>query len=146
MAERSRGRGWYDFAGAMFGIAGFFNGIQGLSAIYKKEIFSEQALVYQNLQFWGWVWVILGVVQIGAAISLFSGSGRVLGIVLAALSAVVAFTSLGAHQTWGVILIAVDILIIYGLTTHAHPGDVDHDMQRNFGSEGSDMRPPTTQR
>jgi hypothetical protein len=143
MAERSRGRGWYDFAGAMFGIVGMFNGIQGLSAIFKKEYFSEEALVYQNLQLWGWIWLIVGVVQIGAAISLFSGRGRTLGIVLAALSAVVSFASIGAYPLWSIAVIAIDILIIPGLTLHA-PAEYETDLPR--GSTGDDMRPPIMQR
>jgi hypothetical protein len=116
---REGGRGWYDFAGAMFGIAGAFNAIQGLSAIFKKEVFSEEALVYSDLQFWGWVWLIVGIVQIAAAIMLFSGQGRVLGIVLASISAVVSFTSLGAFPVWSIVVIAIDVLIIHGLTTRA---------------------------
>ena len=119
MAERTGGRGWYDFAGAMFGIVGAFNAIQGLSAILKKEYFAGGTLVYDNLQFWGWAWLIIGVVQIAAAIMLFSGQGRVLGIVLAALSAVVSFTSLGAYPVWSIIVIALDVLIIHGLTVSA---------------------------
>jgi len=118
MAERRSDRGWYDFAGALFGIVGAFNAIQGLSAIMKKEYFAGGALVYDNLQFWGWAWLIVGVVQIGAAIMLFSGQGRMLGIILASLSAVVSFTSLGAYPAWGIIVIALDVLIIHGLTAH----------------------------
>ena len=119
MAERTGDRGWYDFAGALFGIAGAFNAIQGLSAIMKKEYFAGGTLVYDNLQFWGWAWLIIGVVQIGGAIMLFSGQGRVLGIILASLSAVVSFTSLGAYPVWAIIVIALDVLIIHGLTVHA---------------------------
>jgi uncharacterized membrane protein HdeD (DUF308 family) len=117
--ERRSGGGWYDFAGAMFGIAGFFNSIQGLSAIVKKEYFSEGALVYEDLQLWGWIWLIVGVVQVIAALSLLAGRGRMLGIVLAALSAVVSFTSLGAYPLWSILVIAVDVLVIHGLTVGA---------------------------
>ena len=88
MAERTSGRGWYDFAGAMFGIAGAFNSIQGLSAVLKKEYFAGGTLVYDNLQFWGWTWLVIGVLQVIAALMLLTGQGRVLGIILAALSAV----------------------------------------------------------
>lgn len=118
MAERMGDRGWYDFAGSMFGLAGAFNAIQGVSAILKKEYFANGTLVYDNLQLWGWVWLIVGVVQVSAAIMLFSGKGRMLGIILAALSAVVSFTSLGASPTWSIIVITLDVLIIHGLTVH----------------------------
>jgi hypothetical protein len=138
MERRGGGRGWYDFAGAMFGIAGAFNAIQGLSAIFKKEIFAEEAMVYQNLQFWGWVWLIVGILQIAGAIMLFSGQGRVLGIVLAAVSAVVSFTSLGAHPVWAIIVIAIDVLIIHGLTLHAH---VDHETAMGVQAPRPEMPP-----
>jgi hypothetical protein len=139
MAERTGDRGWYDFAGAMFGIAGAFNGIQGLSAIMKKEYFAGGSPVYDNLQFWGWAWLIIGVVQIAAAIMLFSGQGRMLGIVLAALSAVVSFTSLGAYPVWGIIVIAMDVLIIHGLT---HPTVMGSSSSGTGGAPRPEIAPP----
>ncbi len=65
--------------------------------IMKKEYFAGGTLVYDNLQFWGWAWLIVGVVQVIAAMMLLAGQGRVLGIILAALSAVISFTSIGAY-------------------------------------------------
>lgn len=138
MERRGGGRGWYDFAGAMFGIAGAFNAIQGLSAIMKKEVFAEDSLVYGDLQLWGWVWLIVGVLQIAAAIMLFSGQGRVLAIVLAAVSAVASFSSLGAFPVAAVVIIAIDVLIIHGLTTHAH---VDHDSAMGVQAPRPEMPP-----
>ena len=122
MTRRKRGgRGWYGFAGAMLGLAGFFNGIQGLGAIFKKEYFVETGLLYENLQFWGWVWFILGVVQIAMATALFDGRARSIGMLLAGLSAVVAFASLGAAPVWGAAIIGIDLLVIYGLAVHPDP-------------------------
>jgi hypothetical protein len=122
VSERTRGgRGWYDFAGAMLGLAGLFNGIEGLGAIFRKEHFAESALLYQNLAFWGWVWLLLGVVQVGTGIALFDGRGRVMGMVLAGLSAVVAFISLDAAPLWSVIVIAADVLVIHGLARNPDP-------------------------
>jgi hypothetical protein len=122
VSERTRGgRGWYDFAGSLLGLAGLFNGIEGLGVIFRKEHFAESALLYQNLAFWGWVWLVLGVLQIGTAIALFDGRGRVIGMVLAGLSAVVAFISLDAAPIWSVVVIAVDVLVIHGLARNPEP-------------------------
>jgi len=66
MSEK-RGTGVITFAAVMLSLAGFFNGIHGLAAIFKKEYFNEAGLLYQNLQLWGWIWLILGVLQISAA-------------------------------------------------------------------------------
>jgi hypothetical protein len=45
-----RSTGIITFAAVMLSLAGFFNGIHGLAAIFKKEYFNEAGLLYQNLQ------------------------------------------------------------------------------------------------
>ena len=118
------------FTAVLFTLAGFFHGIQGLGAIIKKEYFDESSLLFSNLRVTGWIWLILGILQISAAYMLLgrSSGGRILAIVLASLSAIVSFFSLGAYPVWSIVVIAVDILIIYGLTVHADafvPGGID---------------------
>jgi hypothetical protein len=120
MSERRPGGGWADFAAVVFAIVGFANAIQGLTALFKKEYFLESGLVYSNLRFWAVVWLTVGFLQMATA-SLLVGrasSGRTLGIVLAAGSAVVAFLSLGGNTAWSLAVLAMDLLIVYGLTTH----------------------------
>jgi hypothetical protein len=129
MAEE-RGTGIITFAAVVLSLAGFFNGIHGLAAIFKKEYFVESSLLYENLQLWGWVWLILGVLQISAAYMLFgrASGGRILAIVLAGVSAVIAFATLGAHPTGSILVIAMDVIVIYGLTVRAEmfvPGGID---------------------
>lgn len=43
---------------------------------------------------------------------------RVIGIALAVLSAIVNLAFLAAYPVWGVILIALDIVVIYALAMH----------------------------
>jgi hypothetical protein len=129
MSEK-RGTGIITFAAVILSLAGLFNGINGLAAIFKKEYFVESSLLYENLQLWGWVWLILGVLQISAAYMLFgrASGGRILAIVLAAVSAVIAFATLGAHPTGSILVIAMDVLVIWGLTVRADmfvPGGID---------------------
>jgi|SRR5512141_1666355 hypothetical protein len=121
MAKRE-GKGWYDFAGTLFALAGIWNSIGGLSAVFKKEYFSEGGLIYENLQVWGWIWLVLGLVQLGAAAALIGGGGRTIGIVLAGISATISFASIGAYPLWAILVIALDVLIIFGLTTHPETG------------------------
>ena len=120
MNGHRRGGGWGDFAAVVFAIVGISNAIQGLTALFKKEYFVESGLVYENLQFWAIVWLVVGFLQIGAASMLVNRStaGRTLGIVLAAGSAVVAFVSLGGNTAWALAVLAMDLLIVYGLTAH----------------------------
>jgi hypothetical protein len=128
--RRQRLPGIVSFTAVLFTISGFFHAIQGLGALIKKEYFDESSLLYSNLQVTGWVWVILGLLQIAAAYMIVgrASGGRILGIVLASLSAVVTFFTLGAYPVWSIVVIAVDVLMIYGLTVHGNafvPGGIE---------------------
>lgn len=129
-SRKPKAPGIVTFAAVLFTIAGFFHGIEGLGAIFKKEYFNESSMLYENLQVWGWASLILGVLQISAAYMLLgrATAGRRLGIVVASISAVASFFSIEAHPLGAILVIAVDILIIYGLTVHADafvPGGID---------------------
>ena len=129
-SRKPKAPGIVTFSAVLFTVAGFFHGIEGLGAIFKKEYFHESSLLFENLQVWGWASLILGVLQISAAYLLLgrATSGRTLGIVVASVSAIATFFSIEAHPLGGVIIIAVDVLIIHGLTVHADafvPGGID---------------------
>jgi hypothetical protein len=120
MSRRRSGGGWADFAAVILAIAGFLNALQGLSALYKREIFAEESLVFQNLGVWAAVWIAVGIGQIGTA-SLLVGrepAGRLLALIFSAGSIVVSFFTMGAYPFWHLTVIALDVLIIYGLTMH----------------------------
>jgi hypothetical protein len=120
MSRRKPGGGWADFAAVILAIAGFLNALQGLSALYKREIFAEESLVFQNLGVWAAVWIAVGIGQIGTA-SLLVGrepAGRLLALIFSAGSIVVSFFTMGAYPFWHLTVIALDVLIIYGLTMH----------------------------
>jgi hypothetical protein len=120
MSRRRPGGGWADFTAVILGIAGFLNALQGLSALIKREAFSESGLILENLGVWAAVWIAVGIGQIGTA-SLLIGrepAGRLLAIIFASGSIVVSFFTMGAYPFWHLTVIALDVLIIYGLTTH----------------------------
>jgi hypothetical protein len=120
VVESPPGAGWATFSAVLFMVAGLWNVIAGWAALVQKEYFDEASLLYENLQVTGWVWLGVGVVQLLASFLILARreSGRVLGIVLAGLSMVVWFFSIGAYPMWAMMVVAIDALIIYGLTAH----------------------------
>ena len=79
------GSGWSMFAGVFLAIAGLFNALDGLVALVQKEYFNEAALVYQNMQVWGWVFLIVGIVQLVVGWQVISRAAwaRWVGVVIA---------------------------------------------------------------
>ena len=91
MNEESTLSGWWVFAGILLLIAGVLNIIYGIAAIGNSKFFTENATyIVSSLHTWGWVTLILGVLELVAAFSLFSGGefGRWFGIFIASLNAI----------------------------------------------------------
>ena len=113
--------GWWAFAGSVMLIVGGFNLIEGIAALAQKEYFNESGLLYDNLRFWGWLMLIVGIVQVLTSFLIFARSqaGAVIGIFLAAVSAFFSFLAIGAYPWWAVTILVADGLVIYGLTRAA---------------------------
>lgn len=118
MSEHERSRGWTTFAMIAIGIAGVWNLVIGIAGLSKSEYFEEGSLLYQNLAFWGWVWLIVGALQVLTAVllALRITAGTALGLIGASVSMLVWFFSIGAHPVSSILIIGLDVLILYALT------------------------------
>jgi hypothetical protein len=115
------------FAGIMVLVVGVFNVIDGLRAITNaSQIESHfpggkvQLPLTNNLKTWGWVVLIIGAVMILAGFLIFSGNmfGRIVGVTVAALNAILQLSYMDHNTFWSLTMILVDVLIIYGLVAH----------------------------
>ena len=115
------GAGWVLFAGIMVALAGVLNVIYGISAISKAHFFDGHSeFMVSNLKTWGWITLLIGVVQILAASSIWRGGqfGRWFGIGAASLSAIAALMSIPGYPFWSLAVFALDIMVIYGLAAY----------------------------
>ena len=110
------------FAGVLLATLASFTILQGLAAVLKDDVFVRG--VNYTFQFdvttWGWIHLLLGIVVAAAGLGLAVGQmwARVVGIVVALVSAIVNLAFIAAYPVWGAIIITVDILVIYALTVH----------------------------
>jgi len=113
--------GWWVFAGVLLLIAGVLNIIYGIAAIGDSKFFTENATyIISGLNTWGWVLLIIGVLELVAAFSLFSGGefGRWFGIFIASLNAMGALLSIPAYPFWSLAIFTLDVLVLYGLAAY----------------------------
>jgi len=118
MNEESTLSGWWVFAGVLLLVAGVLNIIYGIAAIGDSKFFLEEAtFILSSLNTWGWILLIIGVLELVAAFSLFSGGefGRWFGIFIASLNAIGALLSISAYPFWSLAIFALAIIIIYKL-------------------------------
>jgi hypothetical protein len=120
--EETRTRsGWVTFAAVLVLIAGGYNLIWGYAALDKKELFHESSLIYSNLNFWGWFFIVIGALQLLSAFLLFARrpGGALLAGLGASTSAFIAFFALLANTDWAFIIIAVDVFILWAIFGHS---------------------------
>ncbi len=118
MNDESLLSGWWTFAGVLLMIAGVLNIIYGIAAISDSKFFTENATyIISGLHTWGWVHLIVGVLEFVAAFSLFAGGefGRWFGILVGSLNAIGALLALPAYPFWSLAIFALSIIIVYKL-------------------------------
>jgi len=114
--------GWIWFAAMMLVLNGFFNALDGLVALFNKDVYAvtKKGLVTFNFTTWGWILLILGILQVVVAIALIQGRtwGRVVAIILVMLNAFAQVAFITAYPLWSLIVIGLDILVLWALLVH----------------------------
>lgn len=111
--------GWTAFAGVILVMAGALGALDGLIAIFKDEVYlvGDDAVITFDLTFWGWVHLLMGGLVMGAGFAVLNNAtwGRAVGIVAAFFHALVQIPFITVYPWWTIIIIALDVIIIYGL-------------------------------
>jgi len=114
--------GWVYFAAFVMVFVGFFQMLQGLTAILKDSYFVvlPEWIVKVDVTQWGWIHLVLGAVVFCAGLALFSGKawGRVVGVLFAGLSMLANLLFFAAYPWWSAVIIVLDVLVIYALIVH----------------------------
>jgi hypothetical protein len=114
--------GWAGFAGVMLIMIGVMDFIQGLVAVVNDTFYVVgQEWVFEfDITAWGWIHMILGVVLVLSGAGIFSGNvaARTVGVIVAAIAAVVNFAWLPYFPVWSIIVIAICVAVIWALTAH----------------------------
>jgi hypothetical protein len=119
-----RGEARAMFAAILLLIAGVLNVIYGIAAISNGDFFSQTSYVVFGLGFWGWVTLIIGLVQLTGGYSLFSGGayGRTIGIIGATIGAIESLLSVGgSYPFWSLGIFALCLIVLHGLIVYGEP-------------------------
>ncbi len=144
--DEVRGLGRAIFAAVLLMVGAVLNIIYGIAAIGNSHFFNHTTnthYVFGSLKTWGWVTLILGILEGIASLSLFAGGtfGRWFGIFAAALVAIGALLDLPAYPFWSLAVFALSLWIIHGLAIFGEPDDLSGAPSRS-ASEGRPTGPP----
>ena len=126
-ARRGRGTGWIVFAGILMILAGgnmAINGAWALHASSQVEKSFGDTLLFSssNLDTWGWIYLIVGIVVALTGIAVFfrAAFGMWIGITAALVQAFFAFFWIfSPYWPAALVIIGLDMLVIFALSSPA---------------------------
>ena len=118
----SAGAGWVFFAAIMMIVLGIFGALEGLAAIVKSGFYHVPPNYYISINAtgWGWIHLIVGIIVVLAGFALFGGAmwARVVGIIMASISAIANFLFIPFYPIWSLVIITICVLVIWALAAH----------------------------
>jgi hypothetical protein len=114
--------GFTIFAGMVMIMAGAFQAIQGLAAVFEDDFFvlTRNYAFDLDVSTWGWIHLVWGIIVAAAGFSLFSGAvwARVVAVGIALVTGIVNFFYIPYYPVWSILIIALSIGVIWALTAH----------------------------
>jgi hypothetical protein len=126
--ETGRGLGLVSFAAVLLLIAGFFNMLYGIAAIAHSHVFVANAhYVVGDLRAWGWVTLIIAILQLVAAAGVVAGNqlARWFAVAVVGLNAINMMFFIPAYPFWALVIIAVDVVALYGLCAYGSRRNIE---------------------
>jgi hypothetical protein len=123
-----RGYGLIIFASVMLLVAGFWNLIQGITAIARSHVYVANAhYVFGDLRSWGWVTLILSILMLLAGIGVLIGNqlARWFAVAVLGLDAIAQMFVIPSYPFWSLTIIALDVVALYGLCAYGSRANVE---------------------
>jgi hypothetical protein len=124
-----RGLGRVVFVAILLLIAGTLNIIYGIAAVGNAHFFNGTQYVFSSLHTWGWITIIVGIIELAAGFSLMAGRafGRIIGIIAATIGALESLLSIGGtHPWWSLAIFALCVFILHGLVVYGEEKPAHH--------------------
>jgi len=123
------GYGLILFAGVIVAWLGVMNMAYGIAAIANSHALTvnKAHYVFGTLHWWGWITLTLGALQLVAAAGVLLGNqlARWFGVAVVGLNAIGQMFFLPAYPWWSLVIIAVDLVALYGLCAHGGRAEAD---------------------
>ena len=117
----ARPSGWRVFAGSVLLLAGCFNVIWGLVALFNPRVITvsgQGGLVIWDFKVLGWIYIVVGALMAAVSVGLFMLQpwARWLAVVFAGLSAIISVLYFPAYPLFSLLMVLLDVVVIYQLS------------------------------
>ena len=125
---KGRGYGLIIFASVLLLVVGFWNLVQGISAIAKSHVYVANAhYVFGDLRSWGWVTLIFSILLLLSGVGVLIGNqfARWFAVAMVGLNAIAQMFFIPAYPFWSLTIIAMDVVALYGLCAYGSRANVE---------------------
>jgi hypothetical protein len=127
--EANASGGMLRFAAVILGLTGVWQAVEGVVALANPAFFASKTAtrpLHLGYSTWGWVHLVVGVVAIACCFGVLAGNALacVVAVVLAVVSAAVHLVFITAEPGAAILVIALDVVVILGVTTAQSRGPV----------------------
>jgi hypothetical protein len=118
-AERSADR-WITFAGLMMILAGTLDIFDGIRALGAQDTTFDAIFYDNNIEAWGWFYLILGIVLVLAGFAVFARArwAVIVGIAVALIGATLNFFWIFVYPLASALIVTLNVLVVYALTMY----------------------------
>jgi hypothetical protein len=121
--------GFITFAGVLMIMVGGFQSLVGLVAVLQDDFYvATKNYVFDfDATAWGWIHLIVGVIVLLAGFGILAGQtwGRVVGVLLALISALTNFAFIPFYPFWSILIIALNVFVIWALLAHGREYELE---------------------
>ncbi len=128
--RRAEGQGYglVVFAAILLAVIGCFNLIYGIAAIANSHVFTANAhYVFGSLRSWGWITLIIAVLQLLAAAGVMAGNqlARWFAVAVLGLNAIDQMFFIPAYPFWSLTISAMDVVALWGLCAYGSRENIE---------------------
>jgi hypothetical protein len=111
---------WITFAGLMMILAGALDVFDALWAFSAQDTAFDALFYDNNIEAWGWFYLILGAVLVVGGFAVFSRArwAVLTGIAVTIVAAMINFFWIFVHPLATVVIVTLNVLVAYALTMY----------------------------
>jgi len=120
-----RGGGWIAFAGIILILAGFLDIVNGLWALDHQDAPVDSLFFKNNLEAWGWFYLIVGIIVVVAGFAVFNRSpwAVTVSVIVALLGAITNMFWVFYQPVASIVLIVIYVMVMYALVVYGGADD-----------------------
>jgi hypothetical protein len=131
VARKDEGYGWISFSAIMLILVGLLDIVNGIRGIGAQDTTFDVIFWDNNIEAWGWFYLIVGVILFVAGWAIFSRArwAVMVGIAAGVIAAVLNMFWVFVYPIASLIIIMVALLVVYGLVNYGLNGRAGEDYQ-----------------